>query len=518
MMDEATRKLVGHKVRPMAEVARAVGPRPRHKQVIMCHGTFDIVHPGHVRHLLYAKSKGDILIASLTADKHVLKANFRPFVPQELRAFNLAALEAVDYVIIDSDPTPIGSIQTIQPDYFAKGYEYTRDGLHPRTAEEKAAVEAYGGEMIFTPGDIIYSSSHLIETAPPAISTEKLMTLLDTERLGFDDLRQALPRFQDLHVHVVGDTIVDTYTRCAMIGSSTKTPMISVRFDEKIDFVGGAGIVAKHLSAAGARVTFSTVLGDDPLAGFVQENLAAAGIECVPITDPTRPTTNKEVITAAGQHLLKVDRVDNRAISDRILEALIDRIRGVRAQVIVFSDFRHGMFNRETIPPLSAAIPEAMFRVADSQVASRWGNILDFQDFDLITPNEREARFALGDQDLVVRQLGAELYRRAHCKTLMLKLGEHGLMAFRGEPDDEEERTFFAVDSFADRVVDALGSGDASLGYAAPAMYLTGNAVIASVLGSLAAAVECEHEGNIPVEPRDVLAKIDRLERLAQYR
>ena len=222
MMDEATRNLVGHKVRSMAEVALAVGPRPRHKQVIMCHGTFDIVHPGHVRHLLYAKSKGDILIASLTADKHVLKANFRPFVPQELRAFNLAALEAVDYVIIDSDPTPISSIQTIQPDYFAKGYEYTRDGLHPRTAEEKAAVEAYGGEMIFTPGDIIYSSSHLIETAPPAISTEKLMTLLDTERLGFNDLRQVLPRFQDLHVHVVGDTIVDTYTRCAMIGSSTK--------------------------------------------------------------------------------------------------------------------------------------------------------------------------------------------------------------------------------------------------------------------------------------------------------
>ena len=96
--------------------------------------------------------------------------------------------------------------------------------------------------------------------------------------------------------------------------------------------------------------------------------------------------------------------------------------------------------------------------------AGRWGNILEFQDFELITPDEREARFALGDQDLVVRQLGAELYRRAQCKTLILKLGEHGLMAFRGEPDDEEERTFFAVDSLADRVVDALGSGDASLG------------------------------------------------------
>ncbi len=114
------------------EVAAIIGPPPRDKKVIMCHGTFDIVHPGHVRHLLYAKSKGDILVASLTADAHIDKANFRPFVPQELRAFNLAALEVVDYVVIDSEATPIKNIGIIKPDYFAKGYEYTKQGLHPQ--------------------------------------------------------------------------------------------------------------------------------------------------------------------------------------------------------------------------------------------------------------------------------------------------------------------------------------------------------------------------------------------------
>jgi rfaE bifunctional protein kinase chain/domain/rfaE bifunctional protein nucleotidyltransferase chain/domain len=518
MMDDASRNLISHKVKTAEEVAAAVGRRPRDKRVIMCHGTFDIVHPGHVRHLLYAKSKGDILIASITADRHILKANFRPFVPQELRAMNLAALEAVDYVIVDLDPTPIANIGVIQPDYFAKGYEYTKDGLHPRTSEEKVAVEAYGGEILFTPGDIVYSSSHIIENSPPSIATEKLMTLLHAEQLGFADLRRVLDRIQDLHVHVVGDTIVDTYTHCTMIGGGSKTPTISVRLEQKSDFVGGAGIVAKHLNAAGARVTFSTVLGEDPLAKFVQEDLEAAGIQCLPVLDETRPTTNKEVIIAAAHHLLKVDRVDNRSISDRILAALIEQVRSVAADIVVFSDFRHGLFNRETIPLLTGAIPEKMFRVADTQVASRWGNVLDFQGFDLITPNEREARFALGDQDLVVRQLGTKLYQHAHCKTLMLKLGEHGLMTFRSEPRGKEDvRAFFALDSFADRVVDALGSGDALLAYAAPAMYLTGNTVIASILGSLSAAVECEHEGNIPVEPKTVLAKIDHLERLAQY-
>jgi rfaE bifunctional protein kinase chain/domain/rfaE bifunctional protein nucleotidyltransferase chain/domain len=519
MMDEASRKIVSHKVKTAQEIAAAIGPRPREKKVIMCHGTFDIVHPGHVRHLLYAKSKGDLLVASLTADTHIAKANFRPFVPQELRAFNLAALEVVDYVIVDSDPTPLKNIGIIQPDYFAKGYEYTKEGLHPRTAEEKTAVEAYGGEIIFTPGDIVYSSSNLIETAPPAIATEKLMALMESERLSFDDIRKVIASLKGLRVHVVGDTIVDSYTHCSMIGGMTKTPTMSVRFEEKNDFVGGAGIVAKHLKSAGADVTFSTVLGNDALAEFTQKDLAEAGVNCVPIIDPTRPTTNKNAIIAGGYHLLKVDTVDNRSISERIIKTLGERIQSTPADIVVFSDFRHGMFNRDTITPLANAIPQNVFKVADSQVASRWGNILEFHGFDLITPNEREARFALGDQDSVVRPLGLELYRQAGCRTLILKLGERGLLTFRSIPkSDGDVRSFFALDTFTDRVVDAVGSGDALLAYASLSLFATKSPVIGSILGSLAAAVECEHEGNIPVHRRDVLGKLERYERLALYR
>jgi rfaE bifunctional protein kinase chain/domain/rfaE bifunctional protein nucleotidyltransferase chain/domain len=518
MIDEPSRKLVSHKVKTAKEVAALIGAPPRAKKVIMCHGTFDIVHPGHVRHLLYAKSKGDILVASLTADAHIAKANFRPFVPQELRAFNLAALEVVDYVVIDPDPTPIANISIIKPDYFAKGYEYTKSGLHPRTAEEKTAVEAYGGEIIFTPGDIIYSSSHLIEIEPPAIATEKLMALLEAEGLSIGDLRGALDKIAGIKVHVVGDTIIDSYTTCSMIGGMTKTPTMSVRFEQRQDFVGGAGIVAKHLKAAGADVTFSTVLGDDALAEFALKDLAAAGVNCAPIIDRTRPTTNKNAILSNGYNLLKIDTVDNRSISDRILKSVCDQLHSTPADIVVFSDFRHGIYNRDTIPSLTAAIPKGAYKVADSQVASRWGNILEFQGFDLITPNEREARFALGDQDSVVRPLGLELYQRAKCGILMLKLGARGIMTFRSVPKMEEDvRSFFALDSFADRVIDAVGSGDGLLAYAAPSLFVTRNAVIASVLGSLAAAVVCEHQGNVPVGPTDVLAKLEHYERLAQY-
>jgi rfaE bifunctional protein kinase chain/domain len=504
------------KIKTVEELLEVVGPRPRAKKVIMCHGTFDVVHPGHIRHLMYARSKGDVLVASLTSDAYIEKANFRPFVPEELRAMNLAALEIVDFVIVDQNPKPLENLARLQPDYFAKGYEYVDGGVHPRTQEEINVLDSYGGEVIFTPGDVVYSSSKLIESAPPDISTEKLLTLLEAENLRFSDLRMALEKLKGVRVHLVGDTIVDSYTHCTLIGGNTKTPTFSVRYDHQTDFAGGAAVVAKHLRAAGAEVVFSTVLGDDARKDFVLREIEEVGIEPQVIVDPTRPTTNKNAFVAGGYRLLKVDTLDNRTISDKIVAQLRKQIAKNSVDAVVFSDFRHGIFDRRTIPKLIQSIPEGVYRVADSQVASRWGNILDFRGFDLITPNEREARFSLGDQDSVVRPLGLELYRRSRCKTLMLKLGDRGMITYRQRPA-EDLRNFFVVDSFAGGVVDAVGSGDALLAYSTLAMVATGNEVIASVLGSIAAGIECEHDGNVPVAPDDVLKKLADVERRVNF-
>lgn len=515
-MDTASKHLFSHKIKSAEQIREAIGPRPRTKKVIMCHGAFDVVHPGHVRHLLYAKTKADVVIASLTADEHIKKGNMRPYVPEDLRAVNLAALEMVDYVVVDRDPTPLRNLALIQPDYFAKGYEYTAGAVHPKTQEEIDVLESYGGEIIFTPGDIVYSSSALIELAPPSIAVEKLMTLMAAEGVSFKDLRDALGKLKGLRVHVVGDTIVDSYTYCSMIGGMTKTPTISVRFEKKIDYVGGGGVVAKHLRAAGADVTFSTVLGNDAYKSFVLDDLDTFGVHCLPIIDETRPTTNKNAIVAEAYRLLKVDTLDNRSISDKIVEQLRRQLAETNSQVVVFSDFRHGMFNRGTIPQLTSAIPEGAFRVADSQVASRWGNILEFQDFDLITPNEREARFALGDQDSVLRPLALELHKRSRCGTLILKCGDRGIITYRSN-SPTDFRAFFNIETFAGRVVDAVGAGDALLAYATLALVATKNDVIASILGNMAAAVECEHDGNWPVTPELVTKKIDAIEKQVKY-
>jgi rfaE bifunctional protein kinase chain/domain/rfaE bifunctional protein nucleotidyltransferase chain/domain len=516
VLSELTEKY-RHKIKTVEELRAAIGARPRKKKVIMCHGVFDVVHPGHVRHLLYAKTKADLLVASLTADRHISKGQHRPHIPQELRALNLAAFEIVDFVVIDQNATPLENLKLLQPDFFAKGYEYTSTGLPPKTQEEADVLKTYGGEMIFTPGDIVYSSTRLIDLAPPAIKHEKLLTFMDSEKLTFDSLRAALDKLSKYRVHVIGDTIVDSYTQCAMIGGQTKTPTMSVLYERRDDYIGGAAVVAEHLRAAGAQVVFSTVLGDDALKDFVLEGLKKSGVDCRAVIDPTRPTTNKNAIVAGGYRLIKIDTLDNRSISDEIVGKLGAAVRDVPSDAVVFSDFRHGIFNRRTIPELIKSIPQGRFKVADSQVASRWGNITEFKGFDLITPNEREARFALADQDSGVRPLASSLYDAAQCKTLILKLGERGVLTCRSS-DHQALDSFVVIDSFVDRVVDAVGAGDALLAYATLAKLATGSDAVATILGSLAAACECEMDGNIPVTPADVRRKLDAVEQQARYK
>ncbi|WP_244432021.1 PfkB family carbohydrate kinase [Rhodopseudomonas sp. B29] len=217
---------------------------------------------------------------------------------------------------------------------------------------------------------------------------------------------------------------------------------------------------------------------------------------------------NKNAITVGGYRLLKVDTLDNRSISDNILGEMIDAVANTDTQAVVYSDFRHGVFNRRTIPEFIRALRPGVYKVADSQVASRWGNITDFEGFDLITPNEREARFALGDQDSGVRPLASQLYDKAGCRLLMLKLGERGMLVCRNG-NHEALDSFYVIDSFVDRLVDPVGAGDALLAYSTLAMLVTGNDAIAGVLGAIAAACECEVDGNAPVSAEAMHQRLD---------
>ncbi|PPR47625.1 MAG: D-beta-D-heptose 1-phosphate adenylyltransferase [Alphaproteobacteria bacterium MarineAlpha5_Bin8] len=500
-----------HKIKNINELLKIIGSRPRKNKTILCHGVFDVVHPGHVRHLAYAKTKAKILIVSITADKHIKKGTYRPHVPQQIRALNLAAFEMVDYVIIDSNSKPLINIEKIKPDFFAKGFEYTSSKLPPATKEESNIVKKYGGKMIFTPGDVVYSSSNFLDLSLPKINIEKLVSLMSLNKITFKDLKKDINNLNKIKVHVVGDTIIDTYTRTTLIGGPTKTPTVSVLYNSKKNFVGGAGIVSKHLSAAGAKVSFSTLLGEDVLKKFVLTDLKKNKIKVLPIIDPARPTTNKNVVIADGYRLLKIDKLDNQPISEEILNIFIKQIKKTKADIIVFSDFRHGIFNKRSINSLNNSIKKNIFKVADSQVATRWGNICDFKNFDLITPNEKETRFSLSDQDSSISDLSRQLSKSSKFKNLILKLGARGVLCVNNGRG-------FSIPSFTNNVVDSVGSGDALLSYASLILYKTKSLIKAAIIGSMAAACECEIDGNKTIAPSLLKSKIDEIERTSNYK
>jgi rfaE bifunctional protein kinase chain/domain len=300
---------------------------------------------------------------------------------------------------------------------------------------------------------------------------------------------------KDIRVHVVGDVIVDRVMHTKIIGGQVKTPTISVKSVGEDQFAGGAAVVAKTLAGSGSSVVLSSVLGKDERADFVATELLNSSVFLNGIIEDGRPTTLKLAVTAEGHRLLKIDTLDNSPVIGRSLQALVEAIKTVPADVVVFSDFRHGVFSHASLGVLREAIPENCFTAADSQVASRWGNILDFQGFHLITPNEREARFALGDQDSTVGSLARKLKAESACDTLMMKLGERGLICLYNESTSVAGANF-ALDSMAKAVLDPVGAGDAFLAYCTLVLYKYGSPHAAAIIGSAAAAASCETDGN----------------------
>lgn len=507
-------KKYSHKLVKIDFIKKKVGKFPRKNKIILCHGVFDIVHPGHIRHLTYAKSQCDILVVSCTSDKFIDKGVYRPHIPQKMRALNLAALEMVDFVLIDDNKKPLNLLNKLKPDFFAKGFEYTSKGLPQATQEEKNVIDRYGGKLIFTPGDIVYSSTKFLNYSPPNLDLEKLDLIMKTNQISFDELISIVKKLNTLSVHVLGDSIVDTYTRTNFIGGQTKTPTFSVLYDKEENYVGGAAIVALHLKAAGAKVSFTSLVSNDKKGKFVKDQLRKNKITSTFFEEKNRPTTNKNTFISSNYRLLKVDTLSNAPITEETLEKILKNIRKSKSDIVVYSDFRHGIFNPSSITKLLNAIPKKIFKVGDSQVASRWGNITQFRNFDLITPNEREARFSLADQDSTVGKLAGLLLERTKYKNLILKLGSRGVFC---NGYVKNKYSPFSIGAFAKNVVDPVGSGDALLAYSSLVLKKSKSLIKSSIIGSFAAACECETEGNIPVSYKNIVDKIKEIQKDIKY-
>ena len=118
------------------------------KKIVFTNGCFDLLHPGHIQLLEFAKSKGDILVVAVNTDASVkrLKGPTRPIVNEENRAAVLQALRHVDYVTLFDEDTPLELITLILPDILVKGADYTKDKVVGRKI-----VEEHGGRIELAP-------------------------------------------------------------------------------------------------------------------------------------------------------------------------------------------------------------------------------------------------------------------------------------------------------------------------------------------------------------------------------
>jgi len=476
------------------------------KTVVQCHGCFDIVHPGHIRYLQFAREQGDVLIVSLTGDLEIDKGAGRPYIPQELRAENLAALMFVDYVHIHPAPTAEDLLGRIRPDVYVKGAEYEH-ATDPRFLAEKGVVENYGGRIIFSSGEVVFSSTELIERVRGEdMASERLRYF--TRRHGIDhtSIRRLFDRFTKLNILVVGDLVVDRYVFCDALGVARESPMISlVRRDERT-YLGGAAIVARHLAGLGARATLLSAGAKDDTARWAGTILAEDDIQTLLIE--SRPSLVEKVrFLAEDQKLFKVDeghRLPLDSVAERKAAVILEQ-QAKHADAVVICDFGYGMITgallSRVLPTLRHNVP-----ILTADVSGGQASLLEFKHVDLLCPTEREARATLNDFSSGLSSLAWQLMNQTQARHLFVTLEKRGMVVFdrqtqqRSAPEWSQRLKSEQLPTLVDHAVDLLGCGDALLAASTLTLAAGGDLMTAAYIGNAAAAVEASLLGNQPVD------------------
>ena len=496
------RKIVGRE-----ELAAAVdAARQAGKTIVQCHGCFDIVHPGHIRYLDFARQQGDVLVVSLTGDSNMAKGEQHPYIPEELRAENLAALMAVDYVYINPAATAEPVLSLIRPDVYVKGREYERSSDRGFLAE-KAVVEGYGGRIIFSSGEIVFSSSALIERMPRSPDAESHRINLVCRRYAVTRgaLAESMERFRDLHVLIVGDVVVDRYVTCDVHSVASESPMLSLAQRDERLYVGGVAIVARHVAAMGAHAFLLTAGGGEEETRPVLEVLSGEGVE-VHLLNRRPSLVQKTRFLVEENKLLKVDRAECLPL-DSVAErraALILEQQSKVVDAVIFCDFGYGMV---TGGLLARALPTLRqnVRVLSADVSGGRANLVNFRHVDLLCPTEREVRATLNDHDSGLSAVAWQLLEKTQARHLLMTMEKRGLVVFERQSQDRRSPEWSGrlkseqFPSFAEHPVDRLGCGDALLAAATLSLAAGDSLIQAAYLGNAAAALEIGMMGNLPV-------------------
>ncbi|HHN77628.1 MAG TPA: hypothetical protein ENK11_03000 [Phycisphaerales bacterium] len=515
-MNRAHTKIVDHEglLRRRAE-ARAAGRR-----VVQCHGCFDIVHPGHIRHLKFAKSQGDILLVSITGDDEIRKGTGRPLIPQELRAENLAELDCVDWVYIEPAATAQELLDAVRPDIYIKGREYEHND-DPRFRAERETVERHGGRVVFSSGDVVFSSSALIEAMEQSIDPfhHRLSRLLDEPDLQTDKLETLLASMRGRRVVIVGELIRDTYIFCDRPDVAGESPMMTLRPVEHRFYDGGAAILARHAAALGAKPVLVTAMPDDEAARMMRSRLESEGVGVRAITQRT-PIAEKQRFLVGATKVMKVDRLEQAALDARererlaaLASAACEEEGGCDAAII--ADFGLGLLTPALIGRLCAMLrPSSAVLAGD--VSGRRAGLEQMAGMDLLCPSESELRDSRRNYGDSLPAVAWDLLEKTGTRSAIVTMGPEGLIAFdriagvEGEGWQSRLRGEH-VPAMTPHAVDALGCGDALLTSATLALASGGSLLAGAYLGAIAASVEARTLGNMPVGAATIRREMNRI-------
>jgi rfaE bifunctional protein nucleotidyltransferase chain/domain len=481
------------------------------KRLVQCHGTFDLVHPGHIVHLEDAKKLGDALVVTVTDEKHVNKGPGRPYFNDALRVRTLAALACVDYVVLVPHTAAIEAIETVKPHIYCKGTEYA-DATNDVTGnihDDVATVQKHGGVVRYL-GEVVFSSTRLLNRHFETTNTDLAEFCGQlASRVSPTDLADAVNGFTGLRVLVVGDTIFDKYSFVKVQGLTSKNRIISGRYLEEEAQAGGALAVYRHIKQFTPEVRFVSLFGtEDWLEPTLRMFLPTQ--DDATVRDPDFVSIIKQRYVepvSEGKDLSKLFSV-NYVNAAPPLQSVVDRVLGrleaeiKNCDVVVLADFGHGLMQQEVRDFLQDS---GVFLALNCQTNS------NNHGFNIISRQYRRADvFSLDEQELLLScghrhvDFGAELDKlRAH-------LAAHAGWLTRGAVKTigiDAKGHAAACPPLGDDITDTIGAGDAFFSVMALAAARSLPVNLTTFLGQLAGAQAVKIVGNREPISKSVLLK-----------
>ena len=469
------------------------------KRIAHCHGVFDLLHPGHLKHFEAARKFGDVLVVTLTEDKFVNKGPGRPVFNEHIRAETLSAIQYIDYVAINRSPMAMPAIEAIQPNAYGKGQDY-KNALEDITGgiiKEKNAVESFGGELVFTE-EIQFSSSKLINRHlddKDQVVKDFLKKIRDS--FGYQHFVRRFEEISQLRVLVIGDVILDEYQFVSPLGKSSKSATITAKKLNTDIYAGGVLAVANHVADFVASVDLVTTFGindgvnyEDFILESLHDRVNWHGVHL-----PERPTTLKRrfVDKVFNHKLFEIYEYDDAPMSPEDLGQVKGKIEALAGQydMILVADFGHSILDRQLIQYLSG-LPTYLAVNAQTNSGNKGYNLLTkYPRCDYFSIDREEAHLAYHDKFANIVPIQQWLMDQTQAQVGAITLGRSGSLVRQRDAGHSVQAPILS-----NEVVDTIGAGDAFLAITALLARLGASPEELSFVGNAVGAMAVRILGN----------------------